>query len=518
MKFLLSSSGRMRLRNGKLALVSAAAAPEVPIGTGATVLTLTDIDKNMRPYQRDAAGGYDMLVAGTSDGTAPVQARAIDADTGAVVVDWSTVATPADGAYAGRLRCPGRIQAYKLEVRDSVNTNLKQTGVNRFYVGAHFIWWGQSNAVEFPKGTYKFPLGGKGSLEYSGGTFKRSGKILDTYLPNQLSTLNGNTRNTYPGSPPQQTGAYIGDGLVYLQNVLSEALGCAVCITVSALGGQPLSYWATGAAGWTNLLALLAEIGGDAEGAILYQGEADAGNAATTIASYKSQLAARQAQFHAAIPGRNATNFKFGLVSLGSTNAGSSYTLAMDKVRVAQVDFANTTPGAFLFAANHDAVTSDGIHVKGASFAHLGAAGARTVSALYGHGPSGAGPRVVSATRSGAAIALNVQHAGGTALLDGAGGTGAALTGFRVYDGANPATISATAITSPTTIQLTLSAVPSGVVTVDYGLTPAPHAADQISSQVDPVWASAVYDNVTLVNQDRGCILQPFAAITVTGG
>lgn len=525
MKIQITPSGRMKLRNGQLALGSSDAAPsEPPAGTGATVLTLADIDKNMRLFQRDAAGGYSMLFEGTSDGTAPVQARFIDADTNAVIVDWTTIATPAGGTFSGRLRGPGRIQAYKREVRDSVNTAVKQTAANRFYIGAHGILWGQSNAVNWPNGAWHHPLGGKGALEYyfdaahgaapSTGVFRRMGYILDTYAPS-LERSGYGTGAVYPAGSATDGGGTKSDGLVYIANTLSEVLGCAVCITTSATGGQALSFWAPGAAGWTNLTAALAAIGGDAEFAILYQGEADSDGAATTQQGYMDQLAARMAQFHSAT-GRNASAFKFGVVGLGSMSSTGQYIDSVDKVRAAQVAFANNTPGAFLLAANHDAVTTDNIHLKPQSFSHLGAASARTLAAQYGVAPSGAGPRVISATRSGAVITLNVQHAGGTALLDGAGGAGAALTGFRVKDGANAATISATAIASATTITLTLSAVPTGTVTVDYGMTPSPHHADPTNVMVDPVWASEVCDNVPLVNQVRGCLLQPFAALTVT--
>ena len=531
MKARLSSTGKLRLRNGLLALALAgvATAPAEPtpttpsdpppVGDGSVVLTLVDIDKDQRLFQH-VAGFYDVPVEGTTSGTSPVQARAIDAYTGAVVVDWTTIATPINGNYAGGLRCPKRISPCKLEVRDSVNTASKKAGVNRFYVGVHGIIWGQSNAVNWPGGVYHYPNGGKGALVYKSGTFRRLGWILDTYPPS-LERSGYGTGTTYPGGSATDNGGDKGDGFVYVANILSEAIGCAVCLTVSASGGQPLSYWAPGATGWTELTAALAAIGGDAEFAVLYQGEADADGASTTQSGYLAQLVARQTQFHNAT-GRNASTFKFGVVGLGATNANGTYADSMDKVRAAQIQFVNSTPGAFLFAANHDCRTSDGIHVNGSSYSHLGAAGGRTLAALYGFGPSGAGPRVISASRVGPVIDMNVQHAGGTALLDGEGGTGAALKGFRVFlasdtNKTNELPQVSTGIPSATKIRVTLASDPGAPIVIDYGMTPAPHSPDGISAQVEPVFASAVYDNVALVNQVRGCILQPFAAIAVTG-
>lgn len=514
MNIRLIPSGRMRLRNGRIALVTPSSAEEPPpTGGGNVTLTLVDIDKDRRLFQRDALGGYDLPVSGTTSSNSAVQARAVDAYTGAVVVDWTTIGTPSGGNFTGTLRCPARVSPCLLQVRDSVDTASTKAGTNRFFVGAIWVWCGQSNAVNMPTTPSGYPISDKGSIEFIGGAYKRVGTYSTTeaYAANTLfSTYGSNATITSDDSGRR------GDGYVYLANVLSARLGCAVCLIDSSSGGQPIAFWDDGATGWTNLTNSLTAAGGKAEGIIFYQGEQSSVEN-TPYATYLGKLQSFQARLLTFL-NLDSSTFKFGVVSLGAVDSTSTYANNISGIRAAQVYFANNTPGAFLAAANHDNRTTDAVHTRGVSYAHLGPVlGHSAAFAKLGTGLNGAGPRVVGATRSGAVITLTVQHSGGTALVDGGGGTGTALTGFRVTDGGAAATIASTAITGPTTITLTLSAVPTGAVTVDYAMIAAPHAPDLINPRVDPTYASAVYDNVALVNQTRGCILQPFAAITVTG-
>lgn len=523
-----SSSAKMRLRNGVLALVLAgiATAPPpppdpAPGGDGSITLTVSSIPVDQQFYQRDDAGFYDVPVQGTTTGTNAVQARVVDSYSNAVVVDWTNVAIPSGGNYSGTIRTPARLQSCKLQVRDSVNTASTGASTNRFFVGAFYIMWGQSNMVNWPGGVAHYPNGGRGAIEYVGGVYRRLGWIADSYPPSsERNGIYSSLPNPYDANVATNENGSKGDGWVYFANTLSAKLNCAVCLVNSSSGGKGLSYWAPGAQGWTDLVAAVTAIGGKAEGAVLYQGEADA-SAVTTQAAYETMLADRQGQFHTLL-GRTAANFKYGIVGLGATNSGGGYTTSMANIRAAQMKFANNTPGAFLLAANHDCTTSDGIHVVGESFGHLGAAGGLSAAAQYGIGPSGAGPRVTDASRVGPAITMAVQHSGGTTLKDGSGGTGTALTGFRVFlasdtNKTTPLAIASTAIPSNTSIRVTLAADPGAAVVIDYGLTPCPHSPDQSSATVAANYASAVYDNVVLPNQARGCILQPFAAINVTG-
>lgn len=510
----LASPTRLRLRNGALALAQAVAT--APGGVGAaTVITLVDIDKNQRTFQRDSANKKSIAVLGTSDGTAPIQARALDADTGAVIVDWTTVATPAAGTFAGSLDVQASRKAHRLEVRDAINHAVTAAGVNRFFVGAIWLKVGQSNTVNMPTTPHNYPLGSKSSIEYKGGAFMRVGNINDAFPPNTRGL--GYVAGGYPSST-RDAGSRLGDAWVYIVNLMSEALGVAVCLVECATGGQSIDYWMNGAAGWTNLTTNLAAVGGDCEGATLYQGESDSGMA---YATYLSKLGTLQSQLHVAT-GRNAATFKMGIVSLGAVSLASSYSGASDtktgKTRSAQAYFAHNTPGAFFAASNHDCKTSDGVHVVKDSYAALGPRIGQSAAAAYGLGLSGAGPHVTSATRSGVTVTVNLVHAGGTALLDGAGGNGAALTGHRFFDaGAADAQIAyTTSLIVGDTLQFTLASEPVGVLTYDYAMTNAPHSSDPTTSQTDPVFASCVYDNVPLINNPRGCPLQPCAAITVT--
>lgn len=514
----LVNSGKALLIGGRLLLALAAAAQpgggNPPVGDGSVVLTLNEPGLDRRLYQQEG-GDAEIPVEGTTSGTATVQARAVDAVTGATVTDWTDIPT-SGGAFAGTLVCPERIPLTRLEVRDKVNTASVKAATKRFLVGDYLIWGGQSNCAEMPIGGSGRPISGVGSYDFIGGLYKRLGRYstTETFPANTLSSTYGTH-----ASLTAEDGGRLGDGYVYLANVLSARLGRAVCLIECSVRGQPITTWDVGNVGWTNIVNAVAAVGGKVAGMLWYQGEQDAANN-TSYSTYLLKLASLHSRV-AALVGRTAAEFKFGLVVLGATAADGGYALNMSGIRAAQVYYANNTPGAFLAASNHDCRTTDSIHVHPSSYAHLGPVLGCSVAAQFDGGPSGAGPRTVGGVRTGAALDFTIQHAGGTLLKDGGGGTGTALTGFRVYLASDtqkttPLTIASTMITGASSYRLTLAANPGAPVVVDYGLMPAPHAADQINPRVDPVWASAIYDNVALVNNTRGCVMQPFASLAVS--
>ena len=105
-------------------------------------------------------------------------------------------------------------------------------------------------------------------------------------------------------------------------------------------------------------------------------------------------------------------------------------------------------------------------------------------------------------------MTVNVTQHGGSLLRDGAGGSGSSLLGFRVFDGGSPMTIISTAISGNTVI-LTLSATPSGVVTMDYAMENAP-----FGPTTSP--ASVCYDSQTIPRDSLGLPLQPKYLFTVS--
>lgn len=103
-----------------------------------------------------------------------------------------------------------------------------------------------------------------------------------------------------------------------------------------------------------------------------------------------------------------------------------------------------------------------------------------------------------------------MQQNGGTALQDGAGGAGAALNGFRVFDNGVAAVIIGTAI-SAGKIMLTCSAPLSraGPITVDHEFGTNPHGTATATPPDVPTLANYVFDNQTPQGDSIGFPLQP---------
>jgi hypothetical protein len=504
----LSGAARARLRGpGRLAIQSGqGAASSGGGGTGTGTLSVVE-PLNQQGYQR-LGSGRSISVSGSFTGeVTQVQMRAVPVGTSITdtSVAWTDIAT-----NVAAQTCSGSVTVlqgawYVWQARDKTNTGITFTGTRKFGVGIFAVEFGQSNTVNHFSTPSQYPSGAKTSIQFDAGAYSRLGNIADTYPPNTI--FGGYSNYT-------RDGGSVSDGPVYFANMLTAELGVPVFLINSSSGGKPIDYWFNGQQGWSDLMTAVIAAGGDVELAILYQGESNAHG--STAAYMQNAWITIQNQFYT-LTGRNASNMKLGMVSLGPGSYGGAVEGEFGAMRVNQATFARTTTGWFYAAGIHDGATdNDYVHINGDSHAKLGRREARSVLALYGQGVSGAGPRIVSATRSGAVITVTVQHAGGTLLKDGAGGNGTALTGFTVRDGGAAAVISSTAITGATTFTLTLASVPSGTVTLEYGVTDVPHGAYG-TGKITFVPASCLYDNVAMPNTTVGCPLQPCSNIPVTG-
>ena len=159
-------------------------------------------------------------------------------------------------------------------------------------------------------------------------------------------------------------------------------------------------------------------------------------------------------------------------------------------VRTAHLEYVAGASGAYIVNSALDAdLGGNQVHYTFASHKRQAMRWAEwLIRAATGTLTTMQGPVITSATRAGATVTVNVTQHGGTSLVDGAGGSGSALAGFRVYDGASLMTISSTSI-SGNTITLNLSATPSGAVTMDFAMKNFAFDADP------PVAASIVCDN-----------------------
>lgn len=489
------------------------------IGPGAgTGITLVDFALDYQGFQH-VNGSKDVPVSANYTGNPSIlQARVLDDDTGLPVTDWKTFATnPASSPASGVHQVPGQLKFYRMQVRDGVNPALVSTGTKRFGVGVCGVDWGQSNmANRISAYGPLYPLSSKFVRMFNPSTqqFQRVGNYNDALAPNTLAASYGSNKSASPNS-------YNGEGTVFFANLLSAALNMPVFILNRAVGGSMLSSWVEdGVPGvdnnWDSLkTSLNTAFGGDFEFARGMIGETDAGE--FTQAQQEAKFALVHAQFKA-LNGRNDSNFKFILSSLGPGSFQGSAEGDFGVQRLALTNYAQSNAGAILGTCYHDTRTgTDTVHINGEGFGRGERREAKSYLAAKGIGTTAAGPRITGATRAGLDVTFTIQHTGGTALMDGAGGTGTALTGFQFNDaGAAGGAIgyTATAILSATTFRVTLASEPVGQLTARYGLMNVPHGTADDPKTL--VLASVLCDNALAYSLTVGSPLQPCAAFTVS--
>lgn len=491
------SGDKIRLRGSSIALTT----PAIPVaGEG---LTITDLAADSQIFQRIGTS-KEITVSGTYTGLpSRILARAVPVGTAVSDVGfaWQTLANyPSGGSYSGLLTV-SQGGWYILQVKDSVNSTINASGANKFAVGIVVALIGQSNMVGLATAVDQYPLADQLTRVFKDGAWVFGGNHDDT-----LTHPAGSLFSTYGGT--YTNGAEKGDGEVFFANYLRESTGVPVGVINKAVGGSAISTWQpSGGANYAAFISALNAAGGDCEAAIWYQGE-DNASVGTSAASYKASLVNVLSGLKTQTA--RSSGFNFGVVTLGTTasyGAEGSFGL----IRGAQIDFVNENAanGAFYAATACDAGTSDGVHLGGVAQARLGkryAAGLLKALGATTYGMAGA--TITGASRFGAIVTVNISHDGGTTLLDGAGGSGASLLGFRVYDDGVLKTISSTAI-SGNTVVLTLSATPSGAVAMDYAMANAPFTTTVLASSI-------AYDNNTVTGDTLGRPLQPKTLFAVT--
>lgn len=494
-----------------------------PALAAATTLTLTDIAVDGTIMQRAAGQTYkDVLVPFTYTGTASiVQARAVDSTSGAEVVPWTTIATnPTGGAGSGKLRIP-QAKWCKLQIRDGINTALVSNGANEFVVGKIIVWWGQSNTVNSWSTAEKYPIGSKNARGYNAAAspqikHKRLGNHATSGTDPAVYTMFGQAG--YPASFADDITR--SDAPTYYANMQAQALGVPVLLVLSAYGGQSIDTWVpTSGSHWADLSAAIATVGGDIEEMVCLQGESDAHT--KTASAMRSAWDGLQSQTLTVLApfGRNTSNFKMGMISLGPGNYGGSTSGEFGAMRANQASYSQSTAGWYYAGSMYDGATvSDQVHVDGVT--HSCAYRRACLSSLayvHGVGVSGAGPKLdpTGTSRAGSVITCNVIHAGGTALLDGAGGTGGSVTSLEVKDSTGAVIAHTLSVTGAAQFKLTLSGSFTAPLTLSNALADTPCGAYS-GSAISFTPAACLYDNISYVNGTRGAPLQPCAAFAVS--
>lgn len=494
-------------RRGANRIASAGGALVDVAGTG---ITITDT-VYQRVYQR-VGTAKTITVSGTYSGT-PTRILArhcpVGTPTNALTTTypWRTlVNNPTGGVFSAGLSVP-QGDRWVVQVRDGVNASLAASGTHTFGVGIFVVLAGQSN-MENMFTAYQGAYCGDKSAFIHHGSFDRVGNVNDDFPYNTLLDMNNGHGSDYVASG-YTPAIWLGTHLTLLANTLVAELGVPVVILPYAASGTSIEQWQPGQAYLNALFNNVDLIGGDFEYALWLQGENNAASG-TSAATYQSML---QTLFNTckAHTGRT-TDFNFGVVAVGPiTSYPGVVAESVGPIRKAQLDFvaANAANGAYLAGTDVDGdLAGGGVHIDTPSLLRQAKRYAESIKRrFFGAAYNIEGPKIASATRSGSTITVSITQQGGTTLLDGAGGLGTALQGFRVFDNGTPATISNTAI-SGNTITLTLASTPGGTVTMDYAMANAP-----FGGTVSP--ASVCYDNQTVPGDTVGLPLQPRALMAV---
>lgn len=502
------TNGKLRLRNGKLAIVSITQA-----GANSTLTGLADYAP-FKVFQRIGTS-RDLTVNLVYTTTAPasIEVQLVDFVTNAVKTTWTPLSnyTASNGNASGKFTAP-QGGPYKLLARDPAATATVVSSTQQFGVGVVIGMIGQSNMANMPTTAWYYPIADYRTEAFNrAGSFYRCGRINDARPANESSELGSYTEAL---SDVAGQGGVNGDGFIFFANLVAEGLGVPICLVERAVRGSAIESWQAGQSNWSDFAAAIAASGGEMEAAIWYQGESNATGIVANSATYRANLANVHQQCMT-LAGRNTSNFHFGVVSLSVGSYQGSVEGEFGAMRALQIDYASNTAGAFLACNPHDCYTGDGVHIVKQSYNRVGIRAAKSLLKRFGVGVGGIGPRITGATRSGNVVTVAITHNGGTSLMDGNGGTvGDKLTGFEFKDaGAGGATISYTSAFSGNSIVLTLASTPVGALSMSYAMMNVPHGTSSTSATV---LESIPCDNNIHLKTAAGSPLQPCAAFTVT--
>lgn len=441
-----------------------------------------------RIYALTSGDDRDFTVTGTYAGVASsIEARSINADTGAEIVAWGTLdAAPSGKAFTGTETVPAVNAWQKFQARNPANPGAVATDTNQFGVGLVILKTGQSNMARKAAERDNPPASNALTRRFTGG----SGSLW--YAPDLDEQV---------GEPTSQNGArgFGGNGEVVFANKLNELTSLPVAVIPCAVGGTSASQWEVGNTSWNNANTCVSRSNGPGWAglsmAVHDQGETDAGNGTSGAAwttSFENTVAGMRTQ-------TGDASFPVLIGLLGACLDGTS-DANVEAIRQAQLALVDSGDHPLAYC-RYDLPLIDNFHYSAANYARIGRREALSVAYhLRGVGYSGAGPKIDAATIADgfAALYVSVTHEGGTGLTDASGSTvGAGLTGWEVQVDSSPVAISSTAFESGQ-IRLNLASTVSTGQTVEvrymYG--------------ADPDIGNVTYDN-TSFGDVVGLPLQP---------
>ena len=435
-----------------------------------------------RVYQRDSVvGGAFGRGAGTVGVTVvlgvPVtllEYRLRDAAAvGTVLLNWTTLATNlAAGSNALLPSIPASASRYLIDVRANGYMPGAQLGTQAFGVGEVVAVLGQSLAADL-----------FGSTNNDVGTSFASAGTTAPPTTGIYASWNG-TVNVPPGwGTSSNGGPYSGAFIAEFSRLAAGALGVVVGFAGYANNGFDVASFAAGQPANTYWHQnVTAATGGKFGGLFWLQGHANA-IAGTSQASYLSQLGTVLADL-AGSSSLAPVRVLSSIPAITVTSQGTAQ--AIQAIRAAQVQYVTTNSATSAHVDGLSATLYDGVHPTQAGHVQLAREFYRKWSALRGLAAAKAAPRVIAASRSAGSnqVVLTISN-GGTALsglyAPGTAGQRSATAAemasqFQVFaspvayaSGVPQAAVGVTgaALTSATTITLTLASTPADGVALD---------------------------------------------------
>ncbi len=374
-----------------------------------------------------------IAVQATWTGTPSAIRRRLENTNGTPVAgfDWATaIATPTGGSATITLANVPAGGPYFLKLDFANDSAVTARQANGFYVGLIVLVLGQSNMVGLGQATAT-PAAAAGSYVWN----------------SSVATF----------STP------VGDGHGALLATIRQALNIPVGIINVAVGQTAIAAWQPGQPNYQNAIAQITAAGNDCGAIIWGQGESDAANTLVNPAVYQAGLTAIYDGLRAAL-NRTAAQLPWVMAVIGrnARELGTSYgdNASWQSVRTAQLAWAAVTAGAKIGAFGIDMPMTDSTHYTNAGYAEIGKRLGRSIARVLtpaSVGYDGAGPKIISASRSGAAITVQCDLQGHASLT----GT-PPFTGWEISrdNFASTLPISSSALQPPDQIVLTLATLP----------------------------------------------------------
>lgn len=450
-----------------------------------------------------------LTVFSTLGGEITVEARTVDAATGAEILPWATVGTTSGGVLTFDLVLTAA--SHFPEVRQVGQTDPSNVrSVNRVGVGdvtlflgySDIAYWALQTAVPYPI-SWPPPSAAIQSLR------RHSHPGFDWYNPAQDLETNQNGTGTGEPYAYPTFGNPRGNGLIVFLAAMQEALGYPAAAAFYPIGGTSLTAvsgredWrpAVGAA-WVAMETAIETAGGPGwsgfKRAVISAGLADA-LASVSGASITAWYDDAKARLR--LKTGNA-NFPIYIAPVGpyqlSTDAD------VDTVRQAQIDYIDDNAGDHIYWAygELDEALFDTSHFTGLQYERFAKRFAQNVLYREYAAANGAqGPKISGGTAAagGNSVTFTVTHDGGTTLKDGSGSTsGTGLTQFEIQVNGASRTITSAALSAGTIVigfdGAALSA--SDVVGVRHQYGKQPSVTNVVRDDTSPggsvAWADTV--------------------------